>query len=167
MPTPKFRHHGLEMHVYTLERETVVPLSLRETFAFFEDPQNLARITPPWLAFRIATADRIQMRRGAEIRYVIRWLGVPVKWTTVITDYDPPYSFVDTQVSGAYLFWRHLHTFVETDGGTRVRDCVDYALPFWWVGRLGHTLVVRKQLNQIFDYRQQALTEILGVATAT
>jgi hypothetical protein len=55
---------------------------------------------------------------------------------------------------------------VETDGGTRVGDCVDYALPLGWLGRLAHSLVVKKQLNDIFDYRQQALTEILREATA-
>jgi ligand-binding SRPBCC domain-containing protein len=154
------------MHVYTLERETLSPLPLEETFAFFEDPQNLARITPPWLAFRIATADRVQIRRGARITYTISWMRVPLKWETVITGYDPPHSFVDTQVRGPYRLWRHLHTFVNTPEGTRVRDCVDYALPFGWLGRAAHILVVRKQLNDIFDFRQRTLAEILGAATA-
>jgi hypothetical protein len=154
------------MRVHTLERETLISLPLRETFAFFEDPHNLAKLTPPRLDFRVVSPDAIEMRRGAEINYVIRWLGVPLKWKTVITDYNPPHSFVDTQVSGPYRLWRHLHTFAEVHGNTRVRDHVTYALPFWWFGEAAHSLTVKKQLNDIFDFRQRALAEILGVVTA-
>jgi hypothetical protein len=40
---------------YVLERRQWLPLSLERTFGFFADPGNLARITPPWLGFRIVT----------------------------------------------------------------------------------------------------------------
>ncbi|HUH12506.1 MAG TPA: hypothetical protein VMK65_05330, partial [Longimicrobiales bacterium] len=37
--------------MYVLERSQEVPLPIEEAFAFFSDPANLARITPPWLGF--------------------------------------------------------------------------------------------------------------------
>ena len=47
-------------------------------------------------------------------------------------------------------------------GGTLVRDTVHYALPLGPLGRLGHALLVRRDLRRIFDYRQAAVTQLLG-----
>ncbi len=155
------------MNVYRLECTVFLPVSLREAFAFFESPYNLARITPPWLNFRITSEERIEMRKGAEITYQIRWLGIPLNWKTLITDYEPPFFFVDEQVAGPYALWRHRHSFKPTEHGTMVSDCVEYALPLGSVGRLAHRLGVKRQLEQIFDYRQKVLAEILtGAPTA-
>ncbi len=143
-----------------------VPVSLREAFAFFEDPHNLARITPAWLNFRIASPAPIQMRKGAEIEYRIRWLGLPFNWKTAITEYEPPFFFVDEQAAGPYAYWHHRHDFRPTEYGALVSDRVDYALPFGPLGRLAHRLAVRRQLQEIFNYRQKALAGILMGATA-
>jgi ligand-binding SRPBCC domain-containing protein len=151
------------MRIYRLERSISVPVSLREAFAFFEDPQNLARITPPWLNFRV-TSRRIEMRKGAEITYQIRWLGVRLNWRTVITEYEPPFFFVDEQASGPYARWRHWHEFKPTEFGTVVSDFVEYALPLGPLGHLVHRLAVRRQLEEIFEYRQEALGRILTAA---
>lgn len=154
------------MKTYHLECSMSVPVSLREAFAFFEDPRNLARITPPRLNFRIVSLQPIVMRKGAEIDYEIRWLGLPLRWKTVIAEYEPPFFFVDVQMSGPYAYWRHRHDFKPTEYGALVSDRVDYALPLGPLGRLAHRLVVRKQLQQIFDYRQNQLADILTGATA-
>ena len=154
------------MKIYRLESTMSVPVSLREAFAFFEDPRNLARITPPWLNFRITTPEPIVMRKGAEIKYQIRWLGLPMNWKTVIAEYEPPFFFVDEQASGPYAYWRHRHEFKPTEQGALVSDRVDYALPLGPLGRLAHALAVDRQLRQIFDYRQEALSRILTGATA-
>jgi ligand-binding SRPBCC domain-containing protein len=136
-----------------------VPLA--RVFRFFEDARNLERITPPWLNFRIVDPDGIQMRNGAEIDYVIRWMGLRLKWKTVITDYEPPLKFVDEQARGPYSFWRHTHTFEETNAGVVIRDCVEYRLPLGVFGHLAHALVVRRQLREIFHFRQTAIARIL------
>jgi len=149
------------MKIYHIECSMSVPVSLREAFEFFENPHNLARITPPWLNFRITTPEPIQMRTGAEIDYQIRWLGLPLNWKTSITEYEPPFFFVDEQATGPYAYWHHRHDFKPTEFGALVSDRVDYALPFGPLGRLAHRLAVRAQLQEIFDYRQKALAGIL------
>jgi hypothetical protein len=149
------------MKIYRLERETVVPVPLARAFAFFEDPYNLARITPPSLGFRITSRERVRMRKGAEISYRIRVAGVPLGWRTVIAEYRPPHYFVDEQASGPYKLWRHRHEFRDVPGGTLVRDRVEYALPFGWIGRAAHGLFVRRQLREIFDYRGKVLAQVL------
>ncbi len=135
---------------------------LPETFKVFEDPYNLAKITPPWLNFRVTSKDRVEMRKGAEIQYLIRWFRLPVRWKTIITEYDPPHKFVDEQERGPYTFWRHHHTFEDTAEGTKVKDRVEYRLPFGLMGRLVHGIVVRRQLLAIFRYRQRELAKMFG-----
>jgi ligand-binding SRPBCC domain-containing protein len=152
------------MRVYKLTCEMLVPLAVAEVFSVFEDPYNLARITPPGLGFRVTSKERVQMRAGAQIEYMIRWMGVPMRWKSVITEYEPPFSFVDEQVSGPYRLWRHRHTFRPSAQGTLVGDLVEYALPFGLLGRAANALLVGRRLTQIFAYRQAALSKLLGAA---
>ena len=137
-------------------------LPLERVFAFFEDPRNLAEITPPWLNFRILNPDSVQMRKGAEIDYQIRWLGIAMNWKTLITEYDPPLRFVDEQARGPYSYWHHEHTFEETPDGVLIHDCVDYKLPLGMLGDIAHAVMVRRQLEGIFDYRESAIRRLLG-----
>jgi ligand-binding SRPBCC domain-containing protein len=150
------------MAVYTLQRELLVEQPISTVFHFFSKAENLERLTPPWLHFRILTPPPIEMRQGAAIAYQLRVRGIPIKWLTEIERWDPPREFVDVQVRGPYRLWRHTHRFAEVDGGTRMVDIVDYALPFGPVGRLVHWLQVAKDLSAIFEYRQQRVSQLLG-----
>lgn len=152
---------------YELRCEMYTGLSLARTFAVFERPENLAEITPPWLNFRITTPGPIAMREGAEIEYRIRWMGLPMYWKTAITHYDPPYCFVDEQLAGPYLLWRHRHTFRETPEGVLAGDRVEYIVPFGPLGRAAHAAMIGRQLLGIFRYRQRALDRLFGGASRT
>lgn len=153
------------MHTYTLHCELLTQTPIDEVFRIFEDPGNLAKITPSWLNFRVTSPEPVHMRQGAEIRYRIRWMGVPVSWKTVIREYRPPLFFVDEQAAGPYALWRHRHVFEATQEGTKVGDHVEYALPFGLLGRFAHAVVVRRQLLEIFQYRQREIAKILGGST--
>src|SRR5207244_42295 len=91
-----------------------------EIFGFFSDPQRLKDLTPAWLHFRILTPPPIAMQVGAIIEYQIRLYGLPVRWQTEITVWEPPRRFVDLQRRGPYRHWVHEHVFEEVDNGTRV-----------------------------------------------
>jgi ligand-binding SRPBCC domain-containing protein len=148
------------MNAYTLRCQMLAPVSIRDAFAVFEDPHNLARITPPWLNFRILSPDP-KMHQGAEFDYLFRWKGLPLKWRTRITEYEPPFFFVDEMLKGPYLYWRHRHTFHPSEDGTVVIDEVDYMLPFGRLGSVVHQFAIARQLKEIFHYRQLSLNEIL------
>jgi ligand-binding SRPBCC domain-containing protein len=145
---------------YTLNREQWVPRSIEDTFAFFSDAGNLEELTPRWLKFRILTPQPIDMASGTWIRYRLAWHGIPIKWTTLITRWDPPCSFEDLQLSGPYKLWHHTHIFQPERGGTRITDIVQYALPLGLLGRVTHALSVRRNVEQIFDYRFQRIQAI-------
>jgi len=147
---------------YSIRREQWVPRPLEEVFAFFSDAQNLDLLTPGFLHFQILTADPIRIAPGATLQYKLRVHGVPVRWTTEIICWDPPHSFEDVQRSGPYRHWHHTHLFEPADGGTRMTDEVRYSLPFGLLGRAVHALIVRRDVERIFDYRYDRIRERFG-----
>lgn len=147
------------MHIFTLNRELIVPAPLDEVFAFFGEPENLERLTPPMLKFNIVSVSDRPLKPGALIRYRLRVHGFPMGWTTLISEWEPPYRFVDEQLRGPYRLWHHTHTFEEHAKGTLVRDEVRYAM---WGGKLIHKLIVKRDLQRIFDFRTQTLQELFG-----
>ena len=80
-----------------------------------------------------------------------------MRWTSLINYWDPPFKFVDQQISGPFLFWNHEHMFDPMDGGCLVRDKVQYKV---LGGSLANKLIVFNDLQKIFDYRRLKLKVI-------
>lgn len=135
-----------------------VPAPLADVFAFFADARNLETITPPFLRFRVLTPD-VAMRVGTRIDYRLRLRGVPFRWQSEITQWEPNVRFKDEQRRGPYSYWRHVHLFRADGGGTLVEDGVEYDVPG---GSLVHQWFVAPELVRIFRYRQEALARIFG-----
>ena len=147
------------MKIFHLKTEQKIEKSQDELFRFFSDAHNLAEITPPWLNFQMLTPTPIEMKVGTLIDYRLKLRGIPIRWQSEITAWNPPHSFVDEQRRGPYRRWIHTHTFVPVPDGTLVRDEVDYAI-------LGSTLVqkffVAPDIEKIFGYRSARLKELLA-----
>jgi ligand-binding SRPBCC domain-containing protein len=139
-----------------LQYETSLPAPLEATFAFFSDVSNLERLTPGWLQFSIVTPLPIVMRAGLEIDYRIRLYRVPLAWRSRIDVWEPGRRFVDRQITGPYLWWRHEHRFETTEGATRVIDEVEYLPRAAWIA----ARIVRRDVERVFRYRQDALHQI-------
>ena len=146
------------MKIWTLETEQWLPLPRETVFSFFADAFNLEALTPPLLRFRVLTPPPIKMEAGAVIDYRLSLRGIPMRWRSEITAWEPPDMFVDEQRRGPYRLWRHCHTFVEVDGGTLARDRVEYSVIG---GAIVQKLLVARDLKRIFQYRQQRLAEML------
>jgi ligand-binding SRPBCC domain-containing protein len=143
--------------LHTLEREQVLPVSPAEAFEFFADAMNLEAITPAWLGFKIATQGPIAMHAGTRIEYRLRLHGLRIRWLTRIELWEPGRRFVDVQLRGPYRVWHHTHSFAPHEAGTVMRDRVRYALPLGRLGNLAHAVLVRRDLERIFDFRAAAV----------
>ena len=150
----------LDAHTSLLETSIELPLDIAEVFAFFAAAENLARITPPELGFRIESPLPIAIAKDTRIDYRLSLFGLPFSWRSLISHWDPPNSFVDEQIKGPYALWHHTHTFTTTPTGTLITDRVLYRLPLWPLGQLALP-VVKLQLRRIFSYREQAIARIL------
>ena len=137
-----------------------------EVFAFFAEPTALERLTPP--PFRLQLVNRnVTMTTGAVLDFRLRWLGlVPLRWRAFVREWDPPFRFVDVQVRGPFARWEHRHRFLEEGGGTWVEDRVTYRLPLGPLGRVAHTMLVRRQLRELWDYRHRQLAELVKPLSA-
>lgn len=151
---------GRVLRVRTLLTELWLPRPIEEIFAFFSDAHNLDVLTPPWLHFRILTPQPIAMGRGTILEYRIRWRGVPIFWRTEISAWEPTTRFIDRQIKGPYRQWIHEHTFEPRDGGTLMRDRVDYAVPGWLAEPLLDRFVVGPDVRRIFAYRHEKMKEL-------
>ncbi len=149
------RKNGLS----TLESRLLLPCPPEIVFPFFADAGNLQTITPPWLRFEILTPRPISMQVGTLIEYRLRLHGVPLRWQSEITAWEPPHRFVDEQRRGPYRVWVHEHTFAERDGGSEVCDFVRYSAPAGW---LVDFLFVRRDVRRIFEYRTRKLRELFA-----
>ncbi len=144
------------MNAFLFHAELWLPRPRDEVFEFFSNALNLQALTPPWVNFQVLTPAPIPMRAGTLIDYRIRVRGLPLRWRTEITEWDPPHRFVDVQLRGPYRLWHHTHTFEERDGGTLCLDDVRYRPVGGW---LVNRLFVRRDVETIFAYRQQQLRE--------
>jgi ligand-binding SRPBCC domain-containing protein len=144
---------------FSLVRQQWVPQPPETVFAFFAQAANLEQLTPPWLRFQIVSPQPFPMAVGAHIAYRVRWRGVPLRWLTEILEWQPPLRFVDLQLRGPYAYWDHTHQFEPVGNGTRISDVVRYRLPLGIVGAIAHRLSVRRDLQAVFDYREQRVDE--------
>ena len=157
-PTPCLTRH--RDGTYTLRSVTRVARGHEQVFAFFSDAFNLERMTPPWVRFKVITPPPITMRQGLLIDYLLRIHGIPMRWQSEITEWDPPHAFTDVQRRGPYRLWHHRHHFAAEGDGTRVTDEVQYGVPG---GRIIHDMFVRRDVLSIFSYRTQALRAAMGL----
>jgi ligand-binding SRPBCC domain-containing protein len=155
------------MRERVLRREQVLEVPIEAAFEFFSEAENLEAITPPLLHFKITTPTPILMRVGALIRYRIRLHAVPVSWLTRIEEWDPPRGFVDRQLKGPYALWHHTHSFEPLgESRTLMVDLVRYGHRFGPLGTIGEHVLVRRDLERIFDYRRDSIPRLLDGGAA-
>ena len=146
------------MKIYSLKRETTLSAPLERVFEFFSEARNLEKITPPFLKFQVLTPGPIRMAPNATIEYRLKVRGFPVRWQTVIETWNPPHEFSDRQARGPYALWHHTHRFRAIgDAQTWMEDEVRYALPLGPLGQFAHWLMVRRDVEAIFDYRAKCM----------
>ena len=150
------------MAFYQFRREQLIKSTIGEVWDFISMPQNLKRITPNYMGFDIRTPDLLDSAyEGMIIAYTVRpLLGIPTTWVTEFTHVVPQKYFVDEQRVGPYKLWHHEHHIEAVEGGVLMKDIVSYSPPLGVLGQLANTLLIRKKLEEIFNYREKAFEAI-------
>jgi ligand-binding SRPBCC domain-containing protein len=142
-------------------KESRLEAPTQQVFAFHESPGALQRLTPPWERVEVESGgDSIQV--GARVVLKTSLGPIPLRWVAEHTEYDPPSLFADRQVSGPFARWYHRHRFLDDgQGGTILRDEVDYDVPFGALGRILGGGFVLSKLQKMFDYRHEVTKRIV------
>ena len=135
-----------------------VPQKIERVWDFVSKAENLEKITPPWLNFKIDTMSDDKIKKGTKINYSLKLHGIPIKWRSNISTWKPKSEFVDHQEKGPYKVWYHRHLFKEIQDGTLIEDRIDYTLPFFPFGQAAFPFV-KNDLIKIFEYRKKATFE--------
>ena len=152
------------MGFYQFYASQKIPSNLDEVWEFISSPANLKKITPEHMGFDIITPDLPdKMYPGMIIAYKVSpVLGIKMTWVTEITHVQEKSYFVDEQRIGPYSMWHHEHKIEAIEGGVLMSDIISYSPPLGILGKLSNSLFIRKQLKQIFDFREKAIISIFG-----
>ncbi len=150
--------------IYSLKTIQKIPITLEQAWDFFSKPDNLKDITPSNLGFQIISQHHgDNMYAGQVIEYTVKpVLGIPLYWMTEITHVQDKQYFIDEQRFGPYRLWHHQHHFKEVAGGVEMTDIIHYKLPLWFLGDIANSIMVKKQLAHIFNYRFAAVEKRFG-----
>jgi uncharacterized protein (TIGR01777 family) len=143
-------------NAYRLTAVQWIDQSPETVFKFFSNAYNLEQITPPWLTFKIERLSGT-LAEGTTIDYRLKIKGIPIKWRTLISQWEPITQFRDEMIWGPYRTWHHTHTFEPVAGGTLMTDSVVYRLPFGVLGDIAAIVMVNRDIRSIFQYRKSAI----------
>ena len=142
-------------------KESRIAATPAKVFAFHESPGALPRLTPPWERVSVESGGD-SIRVGARVVLLTKLGPIPLRWVAEHTEYDPPHRFADRQVSGPFARWEHRHEFLDDgQGGTILRDSVDYDPPLGALGRLFGGGFIASKLKKMFDYRHEQTKKIV------
>ncbi len=154
-----------------LEFEQWLPVPAGKVFQFFADPRNLPLISRPENDVRVLGARLVSREGEPDLKILLSFRPLPslpfirLRWTALITDFEPGQRFRDVQLAGPFRRWEHTHEFsaIVRDGqeGTLIRDAIRYEVGFSFLGPLANLLFVRRILKKMFAYRQRATAELL------
>ncbi|WP_233509714.1 SRPBCC family protein [Pedobacter chinensis] len=153
------------MKIYRLEFTQHIPVDLDTAWDFFSSPLNLAEITPTDMTFDVTSPnmEHAKMYPGLIITYKVSPLfGVKLDWVTEITHVKDKEYFVDEQRFGPFAFWHHQHHFQKTEGGVSMNDILHYSIGWGPIGTVANGVMVKKKINEIFNFRYKKVEELLG-----
>lgn len=150
--------------LHLIQTSQFIKSDINAVWDFMSSPKNLALITPDYMKFEILSdLGDGKMYQGQIIEYYVRpLLNIKLHWVTEITHVKEKEFFVDEQRFGPYSFWHHKHSFKETAEGVVMNDLIHYKLPLGLIGKIGNELMIKKQLKEVFDYRNKVVDKVFN-----
>lgn len=152
------------MGFYQFKKTQKINANVDEVWDFLSSPKNLKDITPESMGFEIISKDLPDiMQPGMLIAYHVKpIMGIKTKWVTEITQVREKEYFIDEQRVGPYTLWHHQHFIEVIKNGVLMTDIVSYKPPLSLLGNIANGLFIKNKLNQIFEFRQEALERKYG-----
>jgi ligand-binding SRPBCC domain-containing protein len=153
--------HPKSLCLQRFTKQSRIKASREALFLFHESPEALTKLIPPWEKMTPVVLPG-SLQPGS--RVVLNGkLGIfPVQWVAIHTEYDPPNLFADRQESGPFAYWHHRHHFIDDgQGGSLLKDEIEYALPLGAFGQFLLGWLIRRKLEAMFEYRHDKTRSIV------
>jgi len=149
---------------YQLHKEQKLNAKISDVWNFAVSPKNLQRITPDKMGFEITSKNSEEkIYPGMIITYKVSpILNIKMNWVTEITQVKENKFFIDEQRLGPYKMWHHQHIFIDNEDHVLMKDIVTYIPPFGLLGDIANKLFIKRQLNEIFNYRFVEMNKIFN-----
>lgn len=97
---------------------------------------------------------------GQTVTFEGTHFGMRQRLTVKVTAFERPTLFVDEMIEGRFKSFKHIHEFTPQDGGTLMRDTLEWTSPFGFIGRIVDTLLLEKHLRDLVSKRNEKLKKI-------
>ncbi len=132
-----------------------MPVSSRALFDWHERPGAFERLTPGWQRTRVVSRTG-GITDGSRVEVEVPLAGGLLHQRLLMEHrgYVAGSRFTDVQKEGPFARWEHSHVMEPAPDGTSfLVDQIDYDLPLGVLGDIGGGWFVRRQLEQLFDFR--------------
>lgn len=94
---------------------------------------------------------------GETVTFEATHFGVRQRLTSKIVEYNRPFLFVDEMQRGAFKRLKHIHEFIEVEGGTILKDTLDFAAPLGPLGWVADQFVLKNYMKRFIQARNEEL----------
>jgi len=113
----------------------------------------------------VAGVTRGLIEMGQDVTWEARHFGLRLRLTSRITAYQRPSYFQDAMVAGPFAVFVHDHHFLAEQGGTTMRDEVEFRSPLGFIGALVDRLVLGPYLRRLLTRRNALLKRVAEAST--
>ena len=131
---------------------TRVAAPVKSVAEFHARPGAIRTLTPFVIPM---SRHRMEPLAEGSIAEFTLWFGpLPIRWTALHTEVDSKAGFTDTQISGPFKYWKHIHRY-ESDiqSGSRIVESINYEHAPGLRGLMTRILFSRPMLFVLFTYR--------------
>jgi ligand-binding SRPBCC domain-containing protein len=97
---------------------------------------------------------------GQTVTFEGMHFGMRQRLTVKVTEFDRPHLFVDEMTRGRFKAFKHIHEFTPENGGTLMRDTLEWTSPFGFLGRIVDKVLLERHLRGLVGTRNEKLKQI-------
>ena len=98
---------------------------------------------------------------GETVKWRATHFGISQKLSVQITQFNRPFSFRDTMLSGAFKKFDHDHILEQQNGFVKLVDVFEYETPYFIAGKLFDFIILRKYMTNFLRERSLAIKSAL------
>ena len=97
---------------------------------------------------------------GETVTFEGKHFGIRQRLTVKVTELEKPHFFTDEMIEGNFKSFKHKHEFIKKDGGTLMRDTLEWTSPFGFLGKIVDALLLENHLRGLVSERNAELKKV-------